>query len=232
MNHRGWFYNLQGAHGLLGSERERPASAARFAVRRLVRTVDRTAPGRQKLGSARGSLRNPPPPRKGRRLARSAFSRAGFFFWTAALGAALVTKPTGYASVGKGEARAPYEFGVKVSIAATTTARLPDSSCSTLSSCRATCTTATPCATPQGRSASHRHPDRARLPRRGLSWPRRAQSTPRLRLRPKARHVLHHQARAQGPLRHRTPRRPHEGRKSSRPALPQVPRRRRPPTPF
>jgi hypothetical protein len=35
MNHRGWFYQLQGAHGLLGSERERPASAAPLAVRRL-----------------------------------------------------------------------------------------------------------------------------------------------------------------------------------------------------
>jgi hypothetical protein len=57
---------LQGAHGLLGSERERPASAARFAVRRLGGLLTGQPPAVKNLGSVRGSLRNPPPPRKGR----------------------------------------------------------------------------------------------------------------------------------------------------------------------
>src|SRR5262249_49885192 len=63
--------------------------------------------------------------------------------------------------------------------------------------------------------------------RQGISWPQRTRPAPRLHLRPKARRVRRHQTRAQTTIRHRTPHRPHEGRGSSRPLLPQGPCRRR-----
>src|SRR5262249_13232893 len=74
--------------------------------------------------------------------------------------------------------------------------------------------------------ASHLPLHRERLRRTGISWPRRTRPAPRLHLRPKARRVRRHQARAQTTIRHRTPHRPHEGRGSSRPLLPQGPCRR------
>jgi transposase, IS5 family len=50
--------------------------------------------------------------------------------------------------IGKGKARAPYEFGVKVSITATNACARPASSCCTPKPCPAIPTTVTPCATP------------------------------------------------------------------------------------
>ncbi len=78
--------------------------------------------------------------------------------------------------IGKGKARAPYEFGVKVSIVATNRCApagqfvlhaqsLPGNPYDghTLRDAL------------EGRPASHRRPDRARLRRQGISWPRRPQ---------------------------------------------------------
>src|SRR5262244_1320126 len=128
--------------------------------------------------------------------------------------------------IGKGKARAPYEFGVKVSIVATNhcAGRPVRAACPVLA--RQSIRRPHAARRYRGRPASHRPPHRARLPRQGISWPRCTQPAPRLHLRPKARRVRRHQARAQTTIRHRTPHRPHEGRGPSRPLLPQGPCRR------
>src|SRR5215204_5606086 len=67
----------------------------------------------------------------------------------------------------------------------------------------------------------HRRLCRQRIPR-----PRCAKSRPRLHLGTEARRLRRHQTRTATPIRNRARDRPHEGRRSPRPLLPQRPRRR------
>jgi transposase, IS5 family len=101
--------------------------------------------------------------------------------------------------IGKGKASAPYEFGVKASIATTCPrARRP---------VRAARQNAAGNPHAGRRDRRHRKAyrlrDRACLCRQGISRSPRGQSMPRLHLRPKARRLRRHQARTATPLRHR-----------------------------
>ena len=129
--------------------------------------------------------------------------------------------------IGKGKARAPYEFGVKVSIV-TTNACAPGGQFVL----HAKALPGNPydghtlrAAIEDTQRLTGREIERAYVDKgyRGHDAP---QPAPRLHLRPEARRLRHHQTRAAAPLRHRAPHRPHEGGRPPRPLLPQGPCRR------
>ncbi|MET4399312.1 IS5 family transposase [Bradyrhizobium sp. F1.2.1] len=130
--------------------------------------------------------------------------------------------------IGKGKASAPYEFGVKASIVTNNrratgglfvlhASSLPENPYDghTLRNVIDRTETLTGCPI-----------ERAYVDKGDLR-PRRSKSTSRLHLRPKARRLRHHQARAAPPLRHRAHHRPHEDRRSPRSLPPQRPCPRR-----
>jgi len=129
--------------------------------------------------------------------------------------------------IGKGKAAAPYEFGVKASIV-TNNRRAPGG----LFVLHARAMPDNPYDGHTLRDVIDRTEtltglsDRAGLCRQGIPRTRRAKSPSRLHLRPEARRLRCHQARAAPPLRHRAHHRTPEGRRSPRPLLPQRPRRR------
>ncbi len=127
----------------------------------------------------------------------------------------------------QGQGRAPWEFGVKVSIV-TTNARAPGGQFVLHAA-------ALPGNPYDGHTLRTVLEDTLRLTGReiervyvdkGISWARRAASAARLHLWSEARCLRHHQTRAAPPIRRRTPHRPHEGRRPPRPLLPQGPCRR------
>jgi IS5 family transposase len=123
--------------------------------------------------------------------------------------------------IGKGKARAPYEFDVKARSSPPTPVSRAASSCCRPRHCRAIPTTVTPCA-PPSRTPSASADARLNGP---MSIPRTrgAASAAGVHLRPEARRLRHHQTRAASALRHRASHRPHEGRRPPRPLLPQGP---------
>ena len=130
--------------------------------------------------------------------------------------------------IGKGKARAPYEFGIKVSIV-TTNARAPGGQFVLGAK-------ALPGNPYDGHTLRTAIEDTERLTGctierayvdKGYRGHDTAQPASRLYLRPEARRVRRHQARAQAPLRHRSRDRSHESRRPSRLLLSQGRRRRR-----
>ena len=129
--------------------------------------------------------------------------------------------------IGKGKASAPYEFGVKASIV-TTNRRAPGG----LFVLHAKSLPGNPY---DGHTLRDIIEDTQNLTGceierayvdKGIPWSRGAKSRPRLYLWAEARRLRRHQTRTATSIRNRARDRPHEGRRSPRPLLPQRPRRR------
>ena len=127
----------------------------------------------------------------------------------------------------QGKARAPWGFGVKVSIVTAMPERPAGQFVLHAAALRGNPYGRPHIADrPRGHPAPHRSRDRTGLRRQGISWARRAASPARRDRWSEARGLRHHQTRAAPPIRRRTPHRPHEGRRPPRPLLPQGPCRR------